>query len=188
MKTLNVLIAGAVGLLAILSAGCSSLKGTTKGPAAESADKTSVWNGIWTDQGKLKVATDLKVFKTPPSSIRVESDGGPVNGSVSQELKNVAGKKLRVQGWVMFKGLTKCSVGIGSFDSSWKLLEWGSAFYADSVNELEWTSFDKIIEIPANAEKINLSLGITGEGSAWFGDIKVDEVKYNPIETQPKNP
>ncbi|MFZ2654970.1 MAG: sialate O-acetylesterase [Victivallales bacterium] len=148
----------------------------------EGYDKPLEWTGIWTSEGSLKVAKDLKIFKSPPASLRIDSDGGPVNGSVSQELKDVAGKKVRVKGWVRFKGLQKCSVGVGAFDSSWKMLKWGGIYYKEGGDELDWVSFDKTVDVPANAEKINLSLGITGEGSAWFDDIEVE------IGKTPKTP
>ncbi len=146
----------------------------------EGYDKPMEWSGIWTSEGTLKVAKDTKIFKSPPASLRIDSDGGPVNGSVSQELKEVAGKKVHVKGWIKVKGLSKCSVGVGSFDSSWKMIKWGSIFYKEFLegeDELDWTSFDKVVEVSPNAEKVNLSLGITGEGSAWFDDIEVGEVK-----------
>jgi hypothetical protein len=147
---------------------------------SEKYDKPLEWNGIWTSQGSLKVAKDLKVFKSPPSSLRIDSDNGFVDGSVSQELKGVSGKKVRVKGWVKYKGFKKCSAGIGAYDSSWKLLKWGSIFYKDGVEELDWTYFDKVIDVPAGADKINLPLGITGEGSAWFDDIEIGIEKDAP--------
>jgi len=139
----------------------------------EKYDKPMEWNGIWTSKGSLKVAKDAQIFKSPPASLRIDSDNGPVDGSVSQELKGVAGKKVRVKGWVKFKGYKKCSIGIGSFDANWKLLKWGSLFYKEGVDDFDWAFFDKTVEISGNAEKVNLSLGITGEGSAWFDDIEV---------------
>ncbi|HCE44424.1 MAG TPA: hypothetical protein DET40_12825 [Lentisphaeria bacterium] len=152
----------------------SSPAAAVTSPTSKGNDKFLEWTGIWTSEGSLKVARDIKIFKFPPASLRIDSDGGPVNGSVSQELKGVAGRSVRIKGWVKFKGLQKCSVGIGAFDSSWKMLKWGGIYYREKSDEVEWVSFDKVVDVPANAEKINLSLGITGEGSAWFDDIEVE--------------
>jgi len=153
----------------------------------EGYDKPLEWTGIWTSEGSLKVSKDSKVFKSPPASLKIISDGGPVNGSVSQELKDVAGKKVRVKGWIKVTGLSKCSVGVGSFDSSWKMLKWGSIYYKELADgeEVDWVAFDKVVDVSPDAEKVNLSLGITGEGSAWFDDIEVGESKPAPKTPAP---
>lgn len=147
------------------------------GAMTEGQDKPSSWGGVWTSSGKLKYSKDKETFKSAPSSLKIESDGGPVKGSVSQALNGVAGKTLKVKGWAKCKGPKNCSVGIGAFDDSWKMIKWINIFNKAGGDGFDWTEFEQVVTIPANATKVNLGLGIDDEGSLWFDDIEVSEVK-----------
>ncbi|GEM_PF-1598842 len=133
------------------------------------------WTAVWTANGKLKGSKDTTTFKSGPASLKIESDGGPVKGSISQPLKDVAGLKLKVKGWAKCQGPKTCSVGIGAFDASWKMIKWIHVFA--KAGDFDWTQFEQDVEIPADAVNVNLGLGIEGEGSEWFDDVEVIVLK-----------
>ncbi len=140
-------------------------------------EKPDDWGGVWTASGKIVIVKDTKEFKSGPASIRLDSDGGPVKGTVSQSLSNVAGKTLKISGFAKCKGPRYCTVGVGAFDSSKKMLKWMDVFGKEGDSGFDWTEFEKVVDIPANAVKVTLGLGIVGEGSVWFDDIGVNEIK-----------
>ncbi|HCE44477.1 MAG TPA: hypothetical protein DET40_13090 [Lentisphaeria bacterium] len=145
------------------------------GNMSEGQDNPTNWTSVWTSTGKLKGIRDTQTFKSGPASIRIESDGGPVKGSVSQKLEGAAGMKLKVKGWAKCQGSKTCSAGIGTFDASWKMIKWINVFA--KAGDFDWTQFEQDVEIPADAVTVNLGLGIDGEGSEWFDDIEVIVVK-----------
>ncbi len=145
------------------------------GSMSDGQDKPANWTSVWTSAGKLNGTRDTQTFKSAPASIKIESDGGPVKGSVSQALKDVAGAKLKIKGWAKCQGPKACSVGIGTFDASWKMIKWINVFA--KAGDFDWTQFEQDVEIPAEAVNVNLGLGIDGEGAEWFDDIEVIVVK-----------
>ncbi|HBC88046.1 MAG TPA: hypothetical protein DCZ94_13940 [Lentisphaeria bacterium] len=142
---------------------------------SEGDDKPTNWTSVWTSSGKLKGSKDTQTFKSGPASLKIESDGGPVKGSISQKLEGAAGMKLKVKGWAKCQGPKTCSVGIGTFDASWKMIKWIHVFA--KPGDFDWTQFEQDVEIPAEAVNVNLGLGIDGEGAEWFDDVEVIVVK-----------
>ena len=143
----------------------------------EGQDTPTGWTSVWASSGKLTVNRDTQIFKSGPASLRLDSDGGPVNGSASQSLKDVAGKTITIKGWAKCQGPKSCSVGIGTFDGAWKMLKWINVFNQDGQAGFDWTAFEQTVAIPAEAVTVNLALGLNGEGSVWFDDVTVTEVK-----------
>jgi hypothetical protein len=142
----------------------------TNGSMTDGEAVPSGWTGTWTAKGKIKATRDTKTFKNGPASLRLESDGGPVNGSAGQELKGAAGKTIKVTGWAKADGRHQTSVAVVSFDAKWKVLRWEPVFVAPRGPD-DWTAFDKTVDVPAGAARVNLTVGIDGEGSAWFDEL-----------------
>jgi hypothetical protein len=145
----------------------------SNGSMADGDATPTGWTNTWMATGKIKVVRDTQTFKAGPASLRLESVGGPVNGTVGQEIKGVAGKSIRITGWTKSNGVKKTYVAIITFDSAWKMLHWDAVYVAASGPVAEWTSFDKTLDIPAAAAHVNLALGIEGDGSAWFDELGV---------------
>ena len=75
------------------------------------------------------------------------------------------------------KGAYYITVVFGAFDSSKNMLKCMDFFGKEGDSGFDWTEFEKVVDIPANAVKVTLGLGIVGEGSVWFDDIGVNEIK-----------
>ncbi len=145
--------------------------GMTDGDAIPSA-----WTAVWAGTGKIASVRDTQVFKVAPAALRVESVGGTANGNVSQGLEGVAGKRVRITGWVKSDGVVATTVGLGSFDANWKSLAWETIQAVGTGAGSEWTQFDKTVAVPAGAVHVNLGMCIDGDGKAWFDEVAVSVV------------
>lgn len=147
------------------------------GSMTEGQEQPSEWTSVWAATGKLTANRDTQTFKSAPASLRLDSVGGPVKGSGSQTLKDVAGKTLLIKGWAKCQGPKNCSFGVATFDGSWKMLKWLNVFNKQGDAGFDWTAFEQTVQIPAEAVIVNLAPGLDGEGSVWFDDIEVSEVR-----------
>lgn len=135
------------------------------------------WTATWASAGKVASARDTAVFKTAPAALRIESVGGAAKGNASQGLDGLAGKQVRITGWMKTDGKVGAGVGIGSFDGAWKMLQWDTITGVGAGSGTEWTQFDKTVTIPAGTVKANLGTTIDGDGKAWFDDLSVTVVQ-----------
>jgi len=167
------------------------LDSITKRMAQKDAEWTCVLNGSMTDgegvpvgwdernvaRGKMSAARDAETFASAPASLRIESDNGPIDGSVSQRLKRAVGKTLKISGKAKCEGFNSCLVELVARDSSWKTVFSATVF--DAKNASGWTDFSQELSIPqdsgAGAGFIRFSA--KGEGKAWLDDVKIEAVE-----------
>jgi hypothetical protein len=127
------------------------------------------WSSTWAGTGKVASRRDTQVFRTGPAALRVEAVGGAAKGNASQALDGVAGRQVRVTGWVRTEAGTSAQVGLGAFDADWKMLAWETIHVAPGGQD--WTAFERTVAVPAGAVHVNLATGIDGAGKAWFDDL-----------------
>ena len=133
------------------------------------------WDGKWTPKGNLDALRDTADFASAPASLRVESVGGPVTGSVSTPLRNVCGRTFKISGKMKNAGFAGCTLGLKGLDGSWKPVL--SQDVIDAKDAKAWTSFTVEFAVPASAVNTSLLFGVTGEGKAWLDDVEICEVK-----------
>lgn len=134
------------------------------------------WEATWASDGKVASVRDTAVFKSGPAALRVESVGGAAKGNASQSLDGLAGKTVRITGWLKTDGSAGAAVGLGCFDANWKMLKWETINSVGPSGAAEWTAFDRTVQVPAGTAKANLGAIIDGDGRAWFDELSVSEV------------
>ncbi|MCK6488260.1 MAG: carbohydrate binding domain-containing protein [Planctomycetes bacterium] len=133
------------------------------------------WTSTWAGSGKVAAARDTAVFHGGKAALRVDSVGGAAKGNASQAVEGLAGKRVRITGWVRGDGKAVASVGAGSFDAGWKQLGWETLLVVPAGAPGEWTAFDKTFTVPAGTAKVCLGAAIDGDGKAWFDDLALCE-------------
>lgn len=147
--------------------------------AAREKAWTSVLNGdmsegttrpfAWDGGGSLTVTRDTAQSASAPASLRIATAKGPAKGSLSQPLRNVAGKKLHVTAKIRSEGFTASQLLVTAIDKGYK-----SCFNSVIITTgptTGWQDFSADVTVPAEAMSAKLALGVDGEGTAWFDDV-----------------
>ncbi len=143
--------------------------GVLNGDMSDGVTRPFAWDSRWTGSGSLLVARDTAQSASAPASLRITSAKGAAKGSVSQSLREVSGKKLRITAKIRSEGFTAAQVLVTAIDKSYK-----SCFNAVVITTAAttgWQDFTAEVTVPAEAMRANLALGVDGEGTAWFDDI-----------------
>lgn len=133
------------------------------------------WTSTWAGTGKVAAARDTAMAHGGKASLRVESVGGAAKGNASQAVSGLAGKRVRITGWLRTDGTVTAAIGAGCFDEAWKMLVWEPIHTAPGGVPGEWVAFDKTVTIPAGTAKVSLGASIDGDGKAWFDDLALSE-------------
>jgi len=107
--------------------------------------------------------------RSRPAALRIASATGAAKGSVSQTLREVAGKKLHITARIRSEGFTAAQVLVTAIDKGYK-----SCFNSVVITTgatAGWQDFAADVAVPAEAMRTNLALGVDGEGTAWFDDV-----------------
>lgn len=144
------------------------------GDASEGGERPFAWDGRWTGRGNLAFTRDTAESVSPPASLRLAAVGGSALGSVSQSLREVAGRSLRITAQARNAGFASVRMTITGIDGSWKQVFDRSLF--DAAKASAWTAFTAEVAVPANAVNCRLSLVADGDGQAWFDDIVVERI------------
>lgn len=99
---------------------------------------------------------------TAPGSARVSVDGS-----------SLIGKRVRVHGWIKTEGVT------GGEAAIWLATRMGSSWVdhlkRDSVSgTTDWREVESSIVVPTGAGTIAIGPLLTGQGRAWFDDLRVE--------------
>jgi photosystem II stability/assembly factor-like uncharacterized protein len=129
---------------------------------------------IWTAGGKLALHADRSVAHSPPSSLRLESVGGPANGSAAQPIE--PGSMFSIGGVVRTQGqIEECLLAAQVFDRAGQQTEWIPI--TDGKAAGDWTVFEQKVRIPPDAGRARLVLTLKGTGQAWIDDLAVRPVE-----------
>lgn len=156
-----------VGMEVVVSACLALAGGFALGETAEIV----VRNGGMA-QGRASVAEwqggvrDEKVFKKGPASLRIDGKGTAV-----QRIDGLAGKTIRIAGWIKTAGDAKAQVAVQSFAKGWSQNKWQQVVYRQ--NDSDWSAFEGAVTLPEWTEWSELKLFVEGEsGHAWIDEVR----------------
>jgi hypothetical protein len=144
------------------------------GDMSEGAGRPFAWDSRWTGKGGFTVARDTTQSASPPASLCIVSNPGGVKGSVSQSLREVSGRRLRITARIRNQGFTAAQVLMTAIDKGYKPCF--NTVVITTGPTTGWQAFSAEVAVPAEAMRANLALGVDGEGSAWFDDIAVERL------------
>lgn len=133
------------------------------------------WDGRRTTAGTLNVSRDTADAASAPASLKVESVGGPVTGSVTTPLRDVCGRQVKISCRMKNAGFATCGLALTALDGSWKQVL--NQDVIDAKGAGEWTLLSGEFLIPPNAVNVRLALVVGGEGAAWLDDVSVEAGK-----------
>ena len=109
---------------------------------------------------------DTEVFKEGPASLRVDA-----KGVAYQRIEGMAGKRIRLAGWMKTSGKARAQVAVQSFAKGYSQNKWQQLIYRQDNSD--WSSFNKEIELPEWTEWSEIKLLVEGEsGSAWLDEVR----------------
>jgi hypothetical protein len=106
-----------------------------------------------------------------------------------------AGKRVRLRGWVK-------SQDVGDWAGLWMRVDTGRETVAfDNMQDRRikgaqpWSSYDVVLDVPADATTISFGILLTGTGEVWLNGLSLDVVDTstpataaNPRTTLPQSP
>ncbi|MBC8136805.1 MAG: hypothetical protein H8F28_13050, partial [Fibrella sp.] len=122
---------------------------------------------------------DKSIFRSPSSSLRLETKAAPANKAVavySVEQLPAPGTPFRLRGFTKATGSDWKQFGmvLQVFNGDWsKQLAW---ITVDAPHEADWKGFDQGITLPDGASHAVLYFSVEGTGSAWLDDLSVKTV------------
>ncbi|BAM03196.1 glycoside hydrolase family 9 protein [Phycisphaera mikurensis] len=160
-----------------------ALPAIQNGSFTEAAGPTgaAAWSEPSVDRGELSVVRDTADFASAPASLRLEAAGGPVSGSVSQRLEDLAPGAFLVRGKVRSSGdVDLASVAVSLRDASYEQLAWVELSRWSGGRA--WRSFERRVEVPEGAADGLLMILLQGRGTLWVDDLEVVEVDRRDAE------
>ena len=144
------------------------------GDMSEGVTRPFAWDSRWTGKGGFTVTRDTTQSVSPPASLCIVSNQGGVKGSVSQSLREVSGRKLRITAKIRNQGFSAAQILMTAIDKSYKPCF--NTVIITTASTTGWQDFSAEVTVPAEAMRANLALGVDGEGSAWFDDITLERL------------
>lgn len=144
------------------------------GDMSDGVSRPFAWDSRWTGKGGFTLSRDTSQSASPPASLRIIANVGGVKGSVSQSLREVAGRRLRVSAKIRNHGFTAAQILLTAIDKGYKPCF--NSVVITTAATADWQEFSAEVSVPAEAMRSNLALGVDGEGTAWFDDITVERL------------
>ena len=143
------------------------------------------------------VSADCELAKKGKCSVKIESNEKTPKGAmtvIGQTLvaSTIGGHPLRLSGWIKTRDVNNGRAEL-LFQVDGKLKKAvAEAMLAKRgpTGSKDWQRFEIKVPVAANADLVHFGVGLVGEGTAWFDDIKleVDESIAVPDITEIKKP
>ncbi|HBM80518.1 MAG TPA: hypothetical protein DD426_06745, partial [Clostridiaceae bacterium] len=141
----------------------------TAGSGTNAADKWGTWNNTNT-----VYSLDSAVFHSGTKSLKISTTS---SGGANQLINVEAGKSYRLGLWIKAdKVAGKVRYKFkrnGVYDSSWQ--------YTPGSSATDWTYIEKVIQIPGDAQQIQIEVYMAGQGAVWFDDVSF--IKLVPLQS-----
>ncbi len=138
----------------------------------QGAETAAGWAVTWTGKGRLQALRDTQQRAEGAASLRLESVGGPADGSVSQRLR-VTEPRLLFVGHAMLPADSRAE----SLVALQVLAEDGSQLDWIGLHELRpegrWVRFERAVTLPQNVHRVHLVFTLRGEGAAYLDGLEV---------------
>lgn len=152
------------------------------GDMSEGGATPFAWDGRWTGRGTLAVDRDASANP----ALRIASVGGPALGSISQGLRGVAGRNLRITARLRNAGFAVVRLTLTGIDGSWKQVV--DRTLCDAASATDWIACTAEVALPAEAVNARLNLVVDGAGQAWLDDVVVERIAAAPQAERLANP
>lgn len=144
------------------------------GDMAEGGAGPLGWGTIRTESGALEVARDPGEPAGSAPSLRLSARGGAAAGAVSQLLRDVEGRRVRVAVRARNAGFAALQVRLIGLDVFWKPVF--ERTVADASGAVAWQAFSGEADVPAEAVNTRLAIVVAGAGTAWIDDVAVERI------------
>lgn len=120
-----------------------------------------------------------------PSAYLASLAKGNGFGTLMQSISaaNYAGKRVRLRGWVK-------SQDVGDWAGLWMRVDKGRETVAfDNMQDRgikgvqPWSTYDVVLDVPADATSINFGILLTGSGEVWLNDLSLEVVETDTPTT-----
>ncbi|MEK4518183.1 AraC family transcriptional regulator [Paenibacillus sp. FSL H8-0122] len=142
------------------------------------------WYITGTHQEKYKVEIDLRVcYKTSPS-MHLRSSGEAAQddngfGTLMQQFqaREYRGRRMRFSGFVRTEEVTGWSgLWMRVDDNKQNMLAFDNMQNRSIQGTTEWNHYACVMDIPSEADVINIGILLSGSGQVWLGECEFEEV------------
>jgi hypothetical protein len=125
------------------------------------------------------------MYQGLPSAYLASLATGSGFGTLMQSIRaeNYAGKRVRLRGWVK-------SQDTGDWAGLWMRVDKGRETVAfDNMQDRgikgakPWSSYDVVLDVPADATSISFGILLTGAGEVWLNDLSLEVVDISTPTT-----
>lgn len=149
------------------------------------------WKITGTHPEKYKVEIDPRVcYKTSPSmhlqSIEDTGQDGNVFGTLMQQFQasRYAGKRMRFSGFIRAEEVDGWSgLWMRVDDKHENMLAFDNMQNRSIRGTTEWNHYACVLDIPPDANVINIGILLSGNGQVWLGECEFEEVGKDVPET-----
>ena len=143
--------------------------------------KSSVW---WWGGTGYKFSSDSSVKHSGRYSGKIESVSHGTFGSITSTIKPsfVAGKRIKCSAWIKVENVK----GYAGFwfrgDIKKKAAVFNNMYEQNISGTQDWKCYSFELDIPRDVYNINLGFLLSGTGTAWCDDIKIEEVSKTDMQ------
>ncbi|QUL58019.1 helix-turn-helix transcriptional regulator [Paenibacillus tritici] len=142
------------------------------------------WKVTGTNPEKYEVRIDPRIcYKTSPSmqlqSIEETAPDANVFGTLMQQFQagQYLGRRMRFSGFVRTEDVTGwCGLWMRVDDRQQELLAFDNMQNRSIQGTTEWNHYACVLEIPPEADIINIGILLCGSGKVWLGECEFEEV------------
>ena len=175
-----------IGSVALVNAGFeSTLPGKLGAP-----------QGWWTVQHAGPVSYTFTLDTTKPRSgersLKLENVGPEPFGTIFQPVDATPyrGKKVRLAAWIRSEGVAGNRYGAGAglhlqaMKGSYPVVQ--ETVRKDAIKgTTDWTRYEVAVDVPVEADRIELGLNLFGPGTVWLDDVALDVMDASTTAAPP---
>lgn len=145
------------------------------------------WQTRWVGSGKIALARDLSVFRSPPASLRVYALDGSAKGQYYQTVPVSPGQSLVASGWIKCEGAdTTAQLGLQFYDTDHKPVGFSQLRYV--TGDVDWSLGSAVVTVPDGASRVAFLILLDGDGQAWLDDAQLRFADAGVLPTQAITP
>jgi photosystem II stability/assembly factor-like uncharacterized protein len=128
------------------------------------------WSKATSEKGTISAARDTTVRVGGTMTLRLHADAPGSAGNVRQDFP-ASLDEFTLSGAVSIEGSSEAVITIQVFDAAWKQIDWITV--ADVKKAGGNQAFSSTITLPGAAAHAGLILASQGDGTVWFGGLKL---------------
>jgi hypothetical protein len=138
----------------------------------------------WSEpENGVTAARDASVYKTAPSSMRLDGTSAQASGWAFQMMKTVEPRSFIAGGWYKSSGsaLKTARILIQALNADWGQVD--RLLLVPDARAADWTRFSVRVSLPPAAVHAGMAVLVEGEGTLWVDAFEISTVTAGEPDT-----